>query len=182
METTRDIKDITRYNPLTIEIPSKQSIVLINRDSSIDSLSKMQFCPAYHFCKELKRPYRLSRFDGNHDQQITAIHDLLQAIKEPAIRLIQLVVNDIDKQWKRDPDFQVRYPDSKRYKGSDKQHYESGLILATTSSSVCALCGVALHLKNPSEESGQLAFDEKRKDYHNRDCNIMLKAFNSAFF
>lgn len=70
METTRDVKDIARHNPLTIGISSKQSIVLINRDSSTDSLSKMQFCPAYRFCRELKRPYRLSKFDGDHDQQV----------------------------------------------------------------------------------------------------------------
>lgn len=73
METTRDIKDIARHYPLTIGVPLKRSIMLINRDSSIDSISKMQFCPTYHFCKELKRPYHLSRFDGNHDRQVSDI-------------------------------------------------------------------------------------------------------------
>lgn len=179
---TRDVKDFARHTPLTIGIPSKQSIVLTSRDSSMDSLSKMQFCPAYRFCRELKRPYRLSMFDGDHDPQVTALHDLLQAIKESAIRLIQLIVNDVEERLKGGPDFQMRYPESGRYERSDEQRNESRLIRATTPSSICALCGVALHLKNSSEESEQFAFDRKRKDYHNRDCNIMLKEFNKVYF
>lgn len=73
MEMTRvyDVaKDITRHNSLMIGIPSKQNItnMLMNHDSSTDSLSKIQFCPAYRFCRELDRPYRLSILDGNHVQ------------------------------------------------------------------------------------------------------------------
>ncbi|XP_050462251.1 uncharacterized protein LOC126857135 [Cataglyphis hispanica] len=178
MEMTYDGKYIATHDPLgipTIGIPSKQNIVLMSRDPSTDSLSKMQFCPAYRFCKELKKPYIF----GDHDQQIAALH-LLQAIKESAIRLIQLIVNDIEERWKRDPKFQRRYPESRRYERSDQQRDESKLILATTPSSVCALCGVALHLKNPSKKSEKL--DRKRKDYHNRNRNIMMKTFNNVIF
>lgn len=66
MEMTRNEKYIATHDPLTIGISSKQSIVLMSRDPSTDSLSKMQFCPAYRFCKELKRPYIF----GDHDQQV----------------------------------------------------------------------------------------------------------------
>lgn len=57
-----------------------------------------------------------------------------------------------------------------------QQHNKSKLNFAITPSSVCALCGVALHLKNSSEESKK--FEREKKIYHNCDCNIMLKAFN----
>ncbi|XP_072758668.1 uncharacterized protein [Anoplolepis gracilipes] len=183
MEMTRDAKNITRHhNPFAIGIPSKQSVVLMSCDSSSDSLSKVQFCPTYRFCRELKEPYRLSMFDNDHDQQITTLHDLLQAIKESAIRLIQLIVNDIENRlMKRGPDSQMRYPEPGRYERNNQQHNESTLILAT-SSSVCALCGVALHLKSSSEKSEQFAFNRKRKEYDNRDYNIMLKAFNNPIF
>lgn len=72
MEMTRvcDVaKDIVRHNSFMIGIPSKQNIMLMNHDSATDSLSKIQFCPAYRFCRELDRPYRLSNIlDDNHVQ------------------------------------------------------------------------------------------------------------------
>lgn len=61
-------KDIARHNSLIIGIPSKQNIMLVNHDSSTNSLSKIQFCPAYRFCRELDRSFRLSMLDGNHNQ------------------------------------------------------------------------------------------------------------------
>ncbi|XP_018396404.1 PREDICTED: uncharacterized protein LOC108774722 isoform X2 [Cyphomyrmex costatus] len=67
----------------------------------------------------------------------------------------------------------MRYPDSRRYERGIQPHKpESGLI-ATTSSSVCARCGVALHLKDSSERSKQFVIDRGRSDdYGHENGNI----------
>ncbi|KYQ57895.1 hypothetical protein ALC60_02944 [Trachymyrmex zeteki] len=168
MEIAGDAKDVAKLRSLTIPIPSKQGVVLMNHDipsSGIThSQSKMPPCPAYRFCRKLRGPYRSPMLDSDrdHQQQITILHDLLQAIKEAALKLIELIT--IEERRRRSADPRICYPDSRRYERSIQPHNpESGLI-ATTSSSVCALCGVALHLKDSSEKSRQFVVDRERSD------------------
>ncbi|KYN08341.1 hypothetical protein ALC62_00632 [Cyphomyrmex costatus] len=190
MEIAGDAKDIVKLGPLTIAIPSKQGVVPMSHDTSspgtTHSQSKMPLCPAYRFCRELRRPYRSPMLDSDHDrQQITVLHDLLQAIKEAALKLIQLIT--IEERRRRDADPRMRYPDSRRYERGIQPHKpESGLI-ATTSSSVCARCGVALHLKDSSERSKQFVIDRGRSDDYGHGIsskqleNILLKMAYKIF-
>ncbi|XP_018361652.1 PREDICTED: uncharacterized protein LOC108760291 isoform X2 [Trachymyrmex cornetzi] len=170
MEIAGDAKNVAKnvVRPLTIAIPSKQGVVLMSHDtpSSTHSQSKMPLCPAYRFCRELEGPYRSPMFDSDYDhqQQITILHDLLQAIKEAALKLIQLITIEERRRRGVDPPPRIRYPDSGRYERSTQPHNpESGLIV-TTSSSVCALCGVALHLQDSSEKSRQFVIDKGRSN------------------
>ncbi|KYN34239.1 hypothetical protein ALC56_11346 [Trachymyrmex septentrionalis] len=177
METVSDVKDIAKLIPLPITIPSKQEVVhMSHTPSSTHSQSKLPLCPAYRFCRELREPYRSPMLDRDH-QQITILHDLLQAIKEAALKLIQLIT--IEEQWREGVDPRIRY--SGQYERSTQPHNpESGLI-ASTSSSVCVLCGVALHLKNSSENPRQ--FDRGSSDNYSHGIsskqleNILKKIY-----
>ncbi|KYM78563.1 hypothetical protein ALC53_11218 [Atta colombica] len=179
MEIAGAAKDVANL-PLPIVISSKQD-VLMSRDtpSSTHSQSKMPLCPAYRFCRELRKPYRSPMLDSDDQQQITILHDLLQAIKEAALKLIQLIT--IEERRRRGVDPQIRYSDSERYERSTQPHKpESGTIIATTSS-VCALCGVALHLKETSKKPRQFVADRGRSDGYSHGIlpkqleNMLLK-------
>ncbi|XP_011691885.1 PREDICTED: uncharacterized protein LOC105452469 [Wasmannia auropunctata] len=172
MEVIGDAKDVARLRPLAIAIPSKQGIVLMGRDSSpgtTNSRSEMPLCPAYRLCKESRGPYRPPMLDTEHDQQITMLHDLLQAIKEAALRLIQLITS-VEVRRRKDADPRMHNPDSGRYESSQPRSPGSELI-ATTSSSVCALCGVSLHLEDSSKESRRFVIDTERSDDYSHDIS-----------
>ena len=73
MEIAGAAKDVANL-PLPIVISSKQD-VLMSRDtpSSTHSQSKMPLCPAYRFCRELRKPYRSPMLDSDDQQQVGRI-------------------------------------------------------------------------------------------------------------
>ncbi|XP_032680433.1 uncharacterized protein LOC116848441 [Odontomachus brunneus] len=181
METVRDAESIAMYRPFVSAILTKRDILLTNRDSSVDDTS-LRFerfpCPAYSICRGSNKSNRFMHNDDS-DQQITMLRDLLQPIKETALRLRQLIANITEGQ-QGSLESLTRHRALQQAEKSDQQNDPgSGLIITTTSSSVCALCGTELHLEHPLKEPGSLALDEKKIiDDHSRDRDITSKNFN----
>ncbi|KAL0133785.1 hypothetical protein PUN28_001035 [Cardiocondyla obscurior] len=163
MGTTGGARNVARAHPLAVAIPSEQGVLPINHDSSASLRFILPFCPAYDFCKESKRPCSSPVLD--RDPQITTLHNLLQAMKEAALKLIQLITIDIEERRKRDANPWTHNPGLRGERREQLFSSESELILGM-SSSVCALCGVALHLKASSEKPKQFVVDRERNgDY-----------------
>ncbi|XP_067214914.1 uncharacterized protein [Linepithema humile] len=158
MGTTCDAKDIAKHRPFAIAIPSTDFT---------HSRSGTNPYPAYRFYRETKKSHGFPVLNSNHDQQIAALHDLLRVIKEAAVKLRQLI--DINERRKDGPDF--------RYDRQDNPGSE----LATTSSSVCVLCGITLYPKDSLEESWRFTHDREKTNAYTRDSDITSRDLDSVF-